>query len=219
MPLRPFLAAVLLAMLSAVPATALPASANLVAPPAAGSPADAADRAAVAAVFTPARIALADRDAGYDPFIAFGSVLGDAFARDALPATRRILGALQFAVDRAMIEAKGLFPRSRPYAVEASLHRCGGTRFLAEDRSYPSGHATVGQAWGIVLAALVPQRSAALLARGLDYGTSRVVCGLHWPSDVAAGQAIGAAMAADFLADPAMARLLRRAAEELAPFG
>lgn len=206
---------VLAALFAVAPAGAL----TLQPPPAAGTPADAADRAAIAAGFTPGRIAQASRDRLLDPFMAFAAILGDAFAAEALPATRRILGAVQVAVGRVVVEAKGVFPRTRPYAEDAAFRRCRGTLFLAAERSYPSGHAAVGQAWAIVLADLLPDRSAALLARGADYGASRVVCGVHWPSDVAAGQAIGAEVAADILADPVFAGLLQRARVELAPFG
>jgi len=206
---------VVMALVGAAPAAALP----LAPPPAAATPGDAADRAAIADDFTPDRIAQASRDRVLDPFGAFVSILGDAFVSDGLPATRRVLAAVQVAVGRVVIEAKGLFPRTRPYAEDAAFQRCPGTLFLAAERSYPSGHAAVGQAWGIVLAALLPERGPVLLARGADYGASRVVCGFHWPSDVAAGQAIGAAVAADLLADPGLARLLRRARDELAPFG
>jgi len=41
---------------------------------------------------------------------------------------------------------------------------------------------------------LVPERASGVLARGRVYGESRVVCGLHWGSDVEAGRAIGAAL-------------------------
>jgi acid phosphatase (class A) len=53
---------------------------------------------------------------------------------------------------------------------------------LAESGSYPSTHAMIGLLTGMVLAELFPERSAELLARGVDFGQSRVVCGFHYPS-------------------------------------
>ncbi|MCC6735161.1 MAG: phosphatase PAP2 family protein [Bauldia sp.] len=214
---RHTIAAFLVACLVAAPALALPAIEALPAPPAPGSAAEATDRAAMTFSYSAERIAEARRDRSLDPFTAFGPILGDAFAADALPATRRILGAVQAAVSRVMVAAKGIHPRTRPYAVDEAFLRCPGRLFLVAQRSYPSGHAATGEAWAVVLAALLPQHAAAILARGADYGTSRVVCGFHWPSDVAAGQAIGAAVAAELLADPAFARLIAKASEELAP--
>lgn len=208
----------LLPAIALVVAIAAPVRAeiDLPPPPAASTPAHAADEAGVAATFSIARIAQANRDRTLDPFLAFGPVLGDAFNGEALPATRRLLGAVRAMVSRVIVEAKGLHPRPRPHATDGNLGRCGGTAFLAAERSYPSGHAAVGAAWGVVLAAVAPGRGAELRARGYDFGESRIVCGFHWPSDVAAGQEIGATIAAEALADPALARLLSRATEELA---
>jgi len=76
--------------------------------------------------------------------------------------------------------------------------------------SYPSGHATAGiavyAACGIALGGLLrdPARGAAVAALGLllgiSIGLSRVVLGVHWPSDVVGGWcvalAVGGAMSA-----------------------
>lgn len=213
-------AAVVAAVLAVAPAASQPASTlgALPPPPAQGTPADAADWAGVTTTFTPGRIAQADRDQALDPFLAFDGVLGSGFQYDALPETRRLLGAVGAAVGQAITADKDIFPRTRPYAVDENLARCP-IGFLIASRSYPSGHAAFGAAWATVLAVLVPSRADALVARGTDYGLSRVVCGVHWPSDVAAGQAIGAAIAEEILADPTFARQLQRAEEEMAPFG
>jgi acid phosphatase (class A) len=66
------------------------------------------------------------------------------------------------------------------------------------------------------LAELVPSRADAILQRGRDYGDSRVVCGLHYPSDVEAGRTIAAAALARLHADPAFRRALDEARSELA---
>ena len=45
----------------------------------------------------------------------------------------------------------------------------------------------------MILSQLAPDRAEALLARGRDYATSRMVCNVHWMSDTEAGMAVGAA--------------------------
>lgn len=46
---------------------------------------------------------------------------------------------------------------------------------------------------GLLPMALAPVRAGALLARAQASGQSRMVCGVHWQSGVAAGRAVGAA--------------------------
>ncbi len=60
--------------------------------------------------------------------------------------------------------------------------------------SYPSGHSLWGYSMALVLAAMLPEKRDAILARGRQFGWSRVVGGVHWPSDVAAGRIAAVAM-------------------------
>jgi undecaprenyl-diphosphatase len=76
--------------------------------------------------------------------------------------------------------------------------------------SYPSGHATAGLAvyavCGIALASLLRDRRWALVVAvsatvfGLLIGVSRLVLGVHWPSDVVGGWCVAVAVAAAFFA-------------------
>ncbi len=60
--------------------------------------------------------------------------------------------------------------------------------------SYPSGHATDGMVFALVLSDLAPQLKDRLIARGVQYGNDRVVLGVHFPSDVAAGRVLAQAI-------------------------
>ena len=71
-----------------------------------------------------------------------------------------------------------------------------------KDGSYPSGHTALGWAWALVLTEIVPDRADAILARGRAFGESRVVCNVHWHSDVLEGRFMGAAAVARLHADP-----------------
>ena len=81
--------------------------------------------------------------------------------------------------------------------------------------SYPSGHAAIGWLWGAILAEAAPERADALLARGIAFGDSRVVCGFHYPSDVAASRLAAAALLQRLHGDADFLRDLRAAEGEI----
>ncbi|MDZ7669437.1 MAG: phosphatase PAP2 family protein [Gammaproteobacteria bacterium] len=73
---------------------------------------------------------------------------------------------------------------------------------LRSNGAYPSGHAAIGWGWGLILAEVAPGRATELLARGRAFAESRMICNLHWWSDVSEGQRMGAAAVARLHADP-----------------
>jgi acid phosphatase (class A) len=87
---------------------------------------------------------------------------------------------------------------------------------LKKDGSYPSGHTAIGWAWALILSEIAPERADAILARGRAFGESRVICNVHWNSDVVEGRFVGAAAAARLHADPAFRAELEAAKAELA---
>ena len=76
----------------------------------------------------------------------------------------------------------------------------------------------VGYLMGVVLAAMVPEKKEAIFVRTQEFGESRLVCGVHYPTDVAAGRIAGTVLAAvamsnaDYQRDFAAARAELRAA-------
>jgi acid phosphatase (class A) len=109
--------------------------------------------------------------------------------------------------------AKQMYQRTRPFALlEEESCVPHEEEMLRGDGSYPSGHAALGWAWGLVLAELAPEKADALLQRGYEFAESRMICGVHWQSDVEAGRVMGAATVARLHSDPlflAQARLAR----------
>ena len=105
---------------------------------------------------------------------------------------------------------KRKFVRPRPYSVDARVQPC--IEKPAGATSYPSTHAAAGVFDACVLGRLFPDRVNILASHGRDAGDLRVIAGVHHPSDVAAGQDLGARICArlmkegDFLAELALVK-------------
>ena len=100
-------------------------------------------------------------------------------------------------VDGAKDTIKDIYKRPRPYSADASIQPC-----LPRESgwSFPSGHSTFYRAAAELLVDLLPERRERLLAVGLSGGSSRTLCGVHYPSDVEAGQRLGKAAALQIIA-------------------
>lgn len=135
-------------------------------------------------------------------------------------ATPRVYGLLRRTfTDAALVvdAAKHRYNRTRPFVLN-SEPTCAPDQEaeLAKNGSYPSGHTSIGWTWTLILAELVPERSDAILARGRSYGESRLVCNVHWQSDVISGRFMGSAVVARLHADPDFRRDMDAARSELA---
>jgi membrane-associated phospholipid phosphatase len=91
------------------------------------------------------------------------------------------------------------FARPRPYLADARVQPAIERE---TSPSYPSGHATRGLAYAMVLAELAPDRHEALLAQGRLVGVDRVIGGVHYPSDIEAGQRLALRLVRAWLAQP-----------------
>ncbi|MEB3200778.1 MAG: phosphatase PAP2 family protein [Synechococcaceae cyanobacterium] len=115
------------------------------------------------------------------------------------PQLNRGLQAFLALVDQAGNGIKDLVRRPRPYWSHADLKPC-----LPPEAgfSFPSGHSSWYAAASRLLADLMPERRERLLEIGQHGGTSRVLCGVHYPSDVLAAQRFGSAAAARIISSP-----------------
>lgn len=117
----------------------------------------------------------------------------------------------------ATFAAKNHYNRTRPFIIN-KMTSCTPDEEaeLAKDGSYPSGHTTIGWAWTLILAEVAPDRADAILSRGYAFGQSRVICGVHWQSDVTAGRVLAAGVVAREHADPVFRAQIEAAKKELA---
>jgi acid phosphatase (class A) len=193
------------------PADVPDSAAILPGPPAGGTAAQAADQAAFdAAMAAPAeRFAAAARDADLrfpEVTASFAAVLAVEVNAKTMPHTSMLLRRSMTDAGLSTYAAKQRYQRARPFVVNR-VPSCtpADEALLAKDGSYPSGHAAIGWMMALVLTDLAPQKSTALLERGFDFGQSRVVCRVHWQSDVEAGRLMASAAFARLQADPVFA--------------
>ena len=81
--------------------------------------------------------------------------------------------------------------------------------------SYPSGHAVTGFVWAMTLTAMEPQRATELMHKGYEFGRSRLICGVHWASDVEAGRVLAAGAFARLQASAEYQQQFREAKREI----
>jgi len=158
-----------------------------------------------------ARFELAAKDA--DLFFphapnSFACALGAVISKEKTPRLYTLLLRAMVDAGLSTYRAKIKYDRMRPFTINnAPICTPEDEKLLRHDGSYPSGHTALGWAWALILAELAPDKADAILARGLAFGESRIVCNVHWNSDVVAGRIMGAATVArmhnspEFIAD------------------
>lgn len=207
-----------------LPRSAIPDSMALVPPPPqSGSAAFANDEAVHAAAATlrgSARWQQATEDANLDfPRAAgtFSCALGVPVNAKDTPRLLLLLRRTLMDAARAPETAKKHYQRTRPFVFhQEPTCTPGDEAALATNGSYPSGHTSIGWAWALILTTAAPERSEQILARGRSYGESRLVCNVHWQSDVLAGRFLGAGIVARLHADPRFREDLVAATAEIA---
>lgn len=147
-------------------------------------------------------------------FEIFAPALGVRLTEQAAPATFALLEKTYRNMAPIMDGAKRHFNRSRPI-YRFNISRFCNTKFKVQTEwgdSYPSGHAMRGWQVGLLLAEIVPDKAPDILARAAQYGDNRVVCRVHYPSDIDAGRLLAGTYierlqtSPDFRSDLAAAR-------------
>jgi acid phosphatase (class A) len=153
--------------------------------------------------------ALADATAGT---FGFADVLGPKFNEQDVPKTAALFAKLRGDAVVAFQAGKGVWNRPRPFVVSTDVNPLGER---PEGSSYPSGASTVNYLTAIILANMVPEKSAALYARGREFGDDRVILGVHFPSDVEAGRLAATGLAVALMGDSAFMKEFAEAKSEL----
>ncbi len=148
---------------------------------------------------------------------AFSCALGIPITEKHTPHLYMLLRRTVADASFSTYNAKKRYQRKRPFIVnEEPVCTPNELEFLATNSSYPSGHTAIGWTWALILGEIAPERADAIFARGLSFGESRIICNVHWYSDVVAGRDIGAVVVARLHADPAFLAELKAAKTEVA---
>ena len=186
---------------------------SIPASPAPGSDIDQSDLAAVLGVQaarTPADIA----EAKYDEHFRLGmisNVLDPSFKEENYAKAFALLQHVD--QDEYLLNStlKKEYRRPRPY----QAHHEVKPLFEVKDYSYPSGHASGSRTLALVLALYFPEKKADLLRRSDAVGRSRVVAGVHYPSDVEQGKKLADALVEALNSNAAFQKDLADAQAEL----
>lgn len=146
----------------------------------------------------------------------FSCAMGVELDARQTPTAWKILHKIEMDVRTVGGPAKNAYGRQRPLIGNDRPICVPREDWMRTNASYPSGHAMTAWSWALILSETAPARADALLALGKDSGDSRVVCGVHFPSDVEAGRTLGSAMVARLHADRAFAADLAKAKREIA---
>lgn len=183
--------------------------------------------------------AIADAD---ESIFRFADVLGRRFRKERLPVTRAFFERVQATSIQVTTGEKAHWHHPRPIVLDPNIRMPGpvassvcntkpdqpGTAAnetcpLGVSYSYPSGHSTMATEVAILLGEMVPEKREALLLRGRQYGESRIINGVHFPTDIEAGRVQGTVIVAlmmqnaQFRADLAEAKAELRSVLGLGP--
>lgn len=148
---------------------------------------------------------------------AFSCALNAPISRDIMPNLYMLMQRSLTDAIVATFAAKNNYKRIRPFIVNKQTSCTPNDEAeLSQNGSYPSGHTSIGWTWALILAEIAPERADIILSRGYAFGQSRVICGVHWQSDVTAGRVIASAVVAKLHTDPVFRAQLEAAKKELA---
>ena len=142
--------------------------------------------------------------------------LGVSIDEKQTPATLRILHRVELDVRTVGKPAKDHYNRARPMIGDDRPICVPREDWMKTNASYPSGHSMTGWSWSLILAELAPAKADDMLAVGKQIGESRIICGVHYASDIEAGRTLAGAMVARLHADPQFQADMRKARAELA---
>lgn len=171
-------------------------------PPAPNTPESKSELEAVIALTkarTPQREAVATEDARQS-LVRFLEGMDIDISKKNSSEARSLFREADLEMELILHRFKLQYDRKRPFVTnKKAVTACKAK--TPNTSSYPSTHAATGTLFAALLAEAAPEIREKVDARAISYGESRVVCGYHYASDVAAGAKAGRLIAAALLAN------------------
>lgn len=156
-----------------------------------------------------------------DAFISaeyFMTRFSPAVGRPLSPELQPKLYALMQRIHRTEWETnasvKEYFHRVRPYQLFGQPTLVPEAERPTDYTSYPSGHTMASWLEGMVLTAVYPEHTEAIMQVAYELGQSRVIAGFHYQSDVDAGRVAASIIFARLCAEPEFLEMLGEAKNE-----
>jgi acid phosphatase (class A) len=184
-------------------------------PPAAGSPIAAQEQKELLHLQqtrSPELATAAQADDSEEDIFIFKDVLGPRFTALNLPILAAFSSRLKNDSEIVDPPLKHLYMRPRPYVASKAIQPICK---LSTEPSYPSGHAMLGYLFAFTLVQLVPEKHDAIVKRADLYASHRLVCGVHYRSDVEASRLASAVLFGQMLANKRFESDLEAARREI----
>ncbi len=141
--------------------------------------------------------------------------LGVSIDEKQTPTALRVMHRVELDVRTVGKPAKDHYDRPRPMIGDDKPICIPREDWMKTNASYPSGHSMTGWAWALILAELAPAKADAMLGVGKQIGESRIICGVHYASDIEAGRTLASAMVARLHGDPQFQADMKKARSEI----
>ncbi len=159
------------------------------------------------------QVAAAIADDQEEDIFSYRTVLGEAFTAKRLPLTAALSAHVHGEESAVSIALKQTFSRPRPYQADKTLRPV--CKLTKAANSYPSGHTISGYLLGLTLTQMVPEKKQQILERADDYAHNRLVCGVHYASDLEASRRTAYVVFGYMLANPKFLKDVQSARAEL----
>lgn len=151
--------------------------------------------------------------AGYDSNLyppsamnAFSCAANVEISKEKTPTIYKMLETSLVDLGLSTYSAKNKYQRARPFMsngqgiceISVEDREKHGIQYIEEkdklstDGSYPSGHSAIGWGWALIMSEIAPQRANHIFLRGRAFAESRLVCNVHWQSDIIEGKNMAA---------------------------